>query len=241
MKSNSPITIYWSPFSRIDRLSYVNLLSAPPQKMLSSLGGVVEDKSSSYHNCRGVQDLMKNTYVLTAPLSSTAYLSEDVKSPIIESKVPVWNTRSSSIASTYAIDYDFSWIFFSEEPVQLKQTHPYMHRTSFTNSGYLTSGSFDISKWFRPVNITFNLWESENVISVIENEPLCYIEFNSIDGRPVILKQFDLTESLYNYCTQALIMTKDVIPFQKLDQLYARFTQSGRNKKILKEIKQNIL
>lgn len=241
MKSNNPVTVYWSPYSRVDRLSYVNLLSSPPQKFLSTLGNPVVDKPASYHNCRGVHNLMKNTYVISAPLSSTAYLSGDTNDSSIETNTPVWNKRASSVENSYAIDYDFSWIFFSEETVILRQTHPYMHRTSFLSSGYLTSGSFDISKWFRPINITFNLWKSENIISVIEGEPLCYVEFFTLDERPVVLKQFEVTESLYDYCSQALIMSKNVIPFQRLEDLYKRFTTSGRNKKILKEIQQNIL
>lgn len=241
MSKKEPVIVYWSPYSNPHRVSYVNLLCDPPKKVLTTIGSPVSDKKASYHNCRSLQNLMKNTYMISAPLSSKLKISGSFEEPFLTTDNNLWNARSASLDKRYSVDYDFSWIFFSEEQVTLRETHPYMHNTSFSKSGYLASGSFEINKWFRPINITFNLWEDHNSIEVVEKEPLCYIEFETLDNRPVILKQFELTEDMYNYCTQALITSKKILSFESLESLYSRFVGSNRHKKIAKLIKENLL
>jgi hypothetical protein len=184
---------------------------------------------------------MKNTFMIPAPLSASAKLTGPFSSSFINSDVSIWNQRVGATSGIYSIDYDFSWVFFSEEPVTIRITHPYMHNTSFSRSGYLTSGSFEIDKWFRPINITFNLWDGVDTVSVVEGEPLAYIELETEDGRPVMLKQFELTSDMYSYCNQALIMSKNVIPFQTLEELYDRFIGSNRHKKLSALVKAAVL
>jgi hypothetical protein len=196
---------------------------------------------ASYHLCKSLQKLTKNMYVLTAPFDATAVLSGNFDNSFITSNDSLWNNRVGSMSGMYSIDYDFSWIFFSEEPVFIRQTPPYFHNTAVNKSGYVTSGSFEIDKWFRPINVTFNLWEGNNKISVIKGEPLFYADFQTENNRPVILKQFELTQELYDYCYQATILIKPFIPLESLDGLYSRFTRSNRDKKILKIIKENLL
>jgi len=244
MSTKTPVIVYWSPYARLDRLSYVNLISEQPKKLYSTLPPPIMGElknAASYHLCKSLQKLTKNMYVISAPLSASANLSGNFDNSFINSSDGVWNNRVGSMSGTYSIDYDFSWIFFAEEPVVIRQTPPYFHNTSSSLHGYVTSGSFDIDKWFRPINVTFNLWDGVNTINVTKDEPLFYVEFETKDGRPVVLKQFELTQELYDYCYQATVLTKPVLPLASLDNLYSRFKNSNRDKKILKIIKDNLL
>ena len=37
MSTKTPVIVYWSPYARLDRLSYVNLISEKPKKLYSTL------------------------------------------------------------------------------------------------------------------------------------------------------------------------------------------------------------
>jgi hypothetical protein len=244
MAKKEPIIVYWSPYAKLDRLSYINMLCEPPKKVFSIMGRPLPESGhnpASIHACRGIQDLLRNTYTVTAPITSTATLAGSIHDPLVTASEQVWLKRAGSMQGVYSIDYDFSWVFFCEEPVNIRVTPPYLNKTSVDATGYLTSGSFKMNEWFRPINCSYNLWPGATSITITEGEPLMYIEFETIDERPVILKQFELTESLDNLIADSLVKFKLIKPFSSLEDVYERFTRSNRHKMALKAIKESVL
>ena len=59
------------------------------------------------------------------------------------------------------------FIFFSEENVNLEILPPYLHKTELQNHGVISTGEFNISRWFRPINFEFLLWENEKLKPLI--------------------------------------------------------------------------
>lgn len=244
MAKKEPIIVYWSPYAKLDRLSYVNMMCEPPKKVFSIIGRPLLESghnADSLHACRGIQELLKNTYAIMAPITATAILGGSIHDPVVNSAEGAWVRRNASMQDGYSIDYDFSWVFFCEEPVKVSVTPPYMHKTSADSSGYLTSGAFRMDQWFRPINASYNLWSGVNSITVTENEPLMYIHFDTEDDRPVVLKQFELTQPLENLIFDTLVRFKTVKPFSSLEDVYERFTKSNRHKLALKLVRESVL
>ena len=51
-----------------------------------------------------------------------------------------------------------SYIFFSEEDIEMTMTSPFFSDAPHLQYGSIVPGSFNISKWFRNVNLEFNIW-----------------------------------------------------------------------------------
>ena len=240
INSMKTITVYWTPWSLPQRNSLMNLMWDPPTPLLKTLPGVqdLKDSSISYLACKSAQKLFKNTYTTRHPLSVTATLTGSFESPTIESTHDIWLPRNAPLNNSYSIDYDFAWLFFCEESLELRFTQPYMHQVESAKTSFLSSGSFDIGKWFRPCGLAYILWPGQNTLSFKKGDIVAYFEF--VTDKKVILKQFDLTPELFSMASQTVAFKK-AIPNQGLTELYERFTRGNLDKLILKHIKNNLI
>lgn len=239
-KNNNEVIVYWGIWSSLDRQTRMNLMWEPPKSLMSvsDIGhdGVIE--SMNYRRCVGATNFLKQTYTFINPLDTEVKIEGEFGNPQIIATQDVWNIRPAPLKNRYAIDYDYRWLFFSEESIVMKQTPPYMHNTSERPTATVATGAFDISKWFRPVNATFILWENENTLKLKNGDPLFYLEFQT--EKKIILKHFEVTSEIMNLSVQ-LTDHKNFFPFEPLSKLYNRFTSGHRDKRILKLIKDNLL
>ena len=96
-------------------------------------------------------------------------------------------------------------------------------------------GIFDISKWYRNTDLAFWVKENDKIIFK-ENFPLFYIKFHTEEK--IIFKQYRESDFLKNIRFGCLNSTKNSKKNKKMNDFYSLF--SG-NKKIIKEIKENVL
>lgn len=232
--------VYWAPVSDF-RSFMMNMTWGAPTPVLNSLPSFNKvEPSKNYRVCRGATDSFKNSFVFSIPQDIEARFYGDVTDPTVES-TPSWCVpRPSSFENTYSFDLDFLWAFFSEEDVTLRLTPPYLHKTETQNYGHLVSGSFNISRWFRATNFTYNLWQNESTFKLRSGEPAAYLHFETKNGSPVKLQQFFMTQELRQVCKETVDL-KLWLPFEPLNSLYKRFTQSGTREFVSKTIKSNLI
>lgn len=239
MSNEEEVIVYWAPCTFPDRTHLVNLLLTPPEPLIRTFPPVnTAAQQFNYRRCPATQAAIKNTFVFNAPITATALLSGDSEDPILIGEQDFFSKKASSNSGCYSVMYEYSWIFFSEEPVILRQSPAYLHRTTLSESGSVMVGQFDISKWFRSVNVDIGLWEGVNSITVTEGEPLFYAEF--FTDKKVVLKQFDMGPELHDFTGQILRL-KGVKPNLSLSDIYSRFTRSKRDKAVLKLIKESLV
>jgi hypothetical protein len=113
-----------------------------------------------------------------------------------------------------------------------------MHKTELTNSGYYVPGTFDISKWFRPLEFAFQLWPGENNFKAAEDDPLLYVKFDTEEK--LNLQEFYMTPEIYSI-SNSCISLKNFSRVKALNKLYDIFRGSGMQNKLLKEIQKNII
>jgi hypothetical protein len=234
------VIVYWTATTIPQRQTYVQLLWGPPvplTKIMPEGNGI--GRFGNYRSCAALTPMLKNTYAFVHPLTHNVNISGDLISPEIRAEFDAWIPRNSPLRNRYALDYDFGWLFFSEESLKIKITPPYFHNTSANKGGFLASGTFDISKWFRPVNLTYILWENQNNLTVTEGEPAIYIEF--LTDKKVILKQFECIEEITSISNQTVDVSNLAMNKKSLEYRYERFFKTNRHKKILKLIKENLL
>lgn len=240
------ITVYWSPWYMNHDLYTENYLTHyEPEKVYTNL---VKNKENSnigdnFFNCHAFKNFCKNLYALKNPYTvDLIYENERVSSrnpPKIGYDLAMTSqTKSPSVKNCYTINYCVNWIFFADKPVELQTMHPWMHRTDMSKTAYYVPGQFDISKWFRPVEVACQLFPEENTFTAQEEEPLIYANF--ITNEPIKLKKFFLTPELISLSTSCTHL-KRFKTFKSLNTLYKVFNTNLLQKKILKEIQKNVI
>jgi len=233
------VVVYWAVHTGFDRQTYINLFLKKPVSLASTLPVGNDGKDGNYRHCSAFPDVLRNTYTVFHPITTTAVFSGDFNDPVLKStNQDMWFSRSSALKNHYTADLDFGWLFFAEESLKIKVTPAYFHNTSDSKTGFIASGVFDIGRWFRPVKLTYILWEKNNSISITKDEPIFYIEF--LTDKKIVFKHFEATNELSSISDQ-VVASSNFLRFQPLSYRYNRFIKSNRHKRILKLIKDNLL
>ena len=136
------------------------------------------------------------------------------------------------------LSYNLAWFFFSEEDLTMRFSAPYFPASSPMKGARLASGSFDIGKWLRPVNLEYYVPLDVTEFSVEEDQPLAFVEFDT--DRPVVLQRFNLNQRLANIVGE--IVESDRYGFlRSLQDRYNLFKKTRMRDIIIAEIKKNLV
>jgi hypothetical protein len=240
------IIVYWCPSESIVDQEAFSLLDMKPKPFMSDflkkrnkdiLPYTGDKFGSGYHVCTALHELVDNTYIVNSPVSVDVSLSEEgyVNRNLFGHN---WfKERGQSFNNSISFDFLLSYALFSEEPLEVSLTPAYMHKNEQSRSGFLSSVKWDISSWFRPFIFIYHLWEGERGMSFVEGEPIGYFHFHT--DKKVIFKEFKMTKEIQEQL-MACTGHKNVIPWQKMNDLYFRFNRGMKNR-VLLEIKKNLI
>jgi hypothetical protein len=233
--------VYWSPaFKRRDGMDW-NMLYSDPESVFEKNRPLMTNisKGANFFYCPAFSNLSRNTFVLKNPISSHYEFFED---GTVKGKEPnhinAWCSRPPSIEGRKMMEYGLSWIFFSEDDIEVTLTSPYFENAPHLNYASLVPGKLNISKWFRNINLEYCLYHGINKFGLERDETLGYVSFNSIN--PVKLVRFEMSEKLQQYANSGNNSTT-WDPWITLLDRYRRFKETHMNKLILKEIKKNLV
>jgi len=229
-------TVYWSPrLSQVQGENHWNLLFIEPQRLLNKF---VEDTTDSKDDriknlkrCPSFVNLGKNTFYIENPMTNE-FSVKDGQIDYKEGSMFIHYEGGDTIA------YGLSYLFFCEDDLELMLTGPYFSETKYDRYAKLIPGRFNISKWFRPVNIEMLCVSKDKHFRVEEHEHLAY--FNFLTDDKVVLKRFDTNETLRklsNTCATVSGWWKDV----PLIKRYDRFLKTKTNKVVMAEIKKQLV
>lgn len=236
--SAEEITIYWGIYSIDENNFNLNLGWEPPKPLISILPHAKTSNPGNYRNCTASVPMFRSIYAIINSIDAKVQLTGDVNEPQLYATSTAWALRESGFMNRYSVDYNQQWLFFSEESVKLQITPPYLHNTSVNSTATIASGAFDISKWFRPINPCFLLWDNQDSITLTKNEPLMYLQF--MTDKKIKLVHFNVTKEMIDVAAE-MVLHKNYFPFESLQNLYIKFKRGNFDKKILKLIKENIL
>ena len=226
-------TIYWSPWINAEMYPAYNLCFKEPTSLLETLKHGInhENKLDNYFKCPGFLNYVKNIYTLNAPF--------DIDAELINGQFynQLYQRKSASIKDAETINIATNWIFFAEDTLYIESMPPFMHNLSLHNSGFYVPGTFDISKWFRPLEYAYQLWPGVTTLQAREGDPLIYLKVNTEE--PVEFKRFYMTDRIRDI-SKGCIRMKQFKSIKNLSKLYDIFTPNYR-KLLLKEIKNNLV
>jgi hypothetical protein len=244
-----PIIVYWAPEAILEKEHQQLLLEMPLILVMKDIqkrrnkktmprGVNQEDPfGNGYQMCTALHELSNNLYYIKAPFDVD--ISFDENGSIINGPYSGWfKQRHSSIDNAISADFDFSYMLFCEEKLNVSITPPYLHQTSQPEYGFVCAVKWDISSWFRPHILIYQLWKNKKNIHFKKNEPLAYLKFET--NRPVIFKEYKITQEILNILNSCL-GHKFIVPFQSMEDLYRRFNQTSIKKRLIAEIKKNVI
>lgn len=203
-----------------------------------------DDDFVKYFSCPASQNELKNIFVVRAPYNL------NIK---INFKEGLMGTSSNDPLSNYFLEKKKAFIrngtsnsitlsirnqFFSSSPVEMSQIPAYYADNNFVNNSYIYSGKYDISKWFRAIDTTFRFKNNFYEIDIKKGDILYYVQFHT--NKKIKIKEFKFTKTLQEYETKCTSL-KNYITHKPLEILYNLFLQRKFNKRILKEIKANLM
>ena len=230
--------IYWAPYFVGDK--DWTILHEQPQILFDVLRNDVNrdiPRGDNVFLCPSFSNLIKRISPITFPFN-TKYIRKD-QDIIPDSKHYInIGIRTSSFKNRINFIPLYQRIFFSEEDVNITLTSPYFSKSPHIKYGSITPGSFNISKWFRPINFEFTLWPDSEKIEFKKGEDIAYVHFDTKNDIEFV--QFTMTDEL-NKIQEVCGTSSTWTPQEPLCTRYDRFDKSNLNKILLREIKKNIV
>jgi hypothetical protein len=183
-------------------------------------------KDTNYLKCPAFQDYYKNCFLLRAPIDLTINISNQPDGNKFAS-IDKYTQEffDNNIKIRYEEGYkhpilhiSFFYVFYADKPLMVEQLSPSMHKTELQNNINLISGTYDISKWIRPVEFAFEVIDDTKPIVIKRGDPMYYVRFLTTDK--ISLTKEESSEELnkvVNSCTRL----KDYVPNNTLDKNYS--------------------
>ena len=190
--------------------------------------------------CKSFLQHTKNMYLMKNPFDINIKIENNKVLNFGDKQLDhMLQTRRLQVKDAYNFNYNPSYIFFSEQSLEMEVLSPFMHKNTFCKNGYIYPGVFNINAWFRPVNAALQFYDNtDKTIVSLKGDPVMYIKF--LTDEPVRLKRFTTNQELKNIISTVLTY-KRYDPNRPLDYLYNKFKSSGLQKKTLKLIKENLI
>jgi hypothetical protein len=239
MSQENQAIVYWAIVNETQNLKW-DTLYHKPENLLKTLSKIKnKDAETTFLRCPASSQLLKNIFVMDNLLESEYKIYKDKIEPVGKSYLSFQITHEPSLQNQKLLELSLPMVFFTEEQdLEMSMTSPFFSYAPHMQYGSLVPGRFNINKWFRNVNLEFNLWDTTNVFKIKHLEPLVYFNFHTTKN--VELKQFNLSKTAYK-----LMMTNmELTSMERLKSLawrYARFEKANLQKILMNEISKHLL
>ena len=234
--------VYWSTIYPMDVYADYHMLYKEPDLLFKSLLPDRDtDNPGDFFACPAFQDLADNMFVARNTLSGDVGIRGEQFVPLTDKSqvtAQFFQWWPNSRKQYRVLNFDHRLLFFSEKPLTMSTCPAYMHRTDWqTKLGYVPA-SYDISRWLRPLQGTFEVMPGVKDLSLREDDPMYYIKFHT--DEPVRLRRFKMTPDIHGVA-HGCVHYKMFRPQSSLRRVYDAFTQSHLPRQVMDGIRANLL
>tara|TARA_R110000868_G_scaffold306429_2_gene567661 strand:+ start:402 stop:1109 length:708 start_codon:yes stop_codon:yes gene_type:complete len=232
------ITVYWAA-------TQSNQLTAKePAPLASYLAKKFPETQRNqphvFMKCPAHTDNIKNTFTLSSNITYNFSIKDVENSSIEYGDFPENFENTVNIRSMKDKLFGFNplyRIFYTDEP-SLEMSgyiNPYHQSNAFARDCYYISGTFDIGKWFRPLDMTFMMRDGVMDFSIKDDDIYAYVQFHT--KQQIKFKQFFFTPKIEEYMAAGTSLTS----YKWLKSLKNYYKLPSLKKQIMAEIKANLL
>ena len=216
----SDIKVYWTPEAKVG-VEESNILFLEPESLFKY---VVENRKwCPYKTCPGFIDMVKNTFVVKAPYDITAEFDRDtMKMRVNQGQFVYDRFCANRLPAIHFEDPVLAtlpprYVMWSDDDVEI-QVLPMMFSKEPMRWNIIP-GTFNISKWIRPIDFSFELHDGQDRITIKRGEPLFCIKFVTKDNSKVTLERVSFDGDIDN-ALMSCIMVKERVTNLPLAVLY---------------------
>lgn len=235
------VTVYWASVN--DNWMLAKQPELVLKNYIQKYKNIQFNDNSRMLSCPAVKDYTRNLHSLQSLQSYEFYIDESsidtlcpVKSNMLDQNFFDDRVHLRNLEAKMFSFKANTLIFFTSEnslPVTYP-IHPYLEDNNVTERVMPITGTFDIGKWFRPLDYAFMIKEKFSCFKIEKEEVFAYIKFHT--EKKISFKQFVITPELTNFTKDCTILTK-YAPLKSLENYYKLFKTK---KLILKEIERNL-
>jgi hypothetical protein len=195
--------VYWCPVLRNNSTaqSWKNVAYFEPEPVVRDLVKS-RNKDVKYFQCPAFLDYFKNTFVIRAPVDITINVVIDNEGKpslrTFEYDQEFFNdmlfARFHQNEKFPMLSFNMIYLFFSKETQILESLPAFLHNTELIKNSNLIPGTFDISKWIRPIDFTIEVLDETKPIKIKRGDPLLYIRF--VSDEKINLVRTECTDDL---------------------------------------------
>jgi hypothetical protein len=231
------IEIGWTPYKYSDyekspyEMEFIDNVYFEPEK----LSNFYENTKSLFKLCPANTQFLKNFWVIKSPFDLTLNINRKEKTCYINQNQRFFNTFVSMRWNQFTetdlalCSFNFCYLFVSDKPVMIEVYPAFLHE-QVKNTRFI-NGSFNIYKWQRPVDFSFEILNDNEPVEIKREQPLFYVKFlsNNIEEN-FKLKNIEWTDELLklNKKTQIANWVKG------LSWKLLKIGNKGRPKKLVK-------
>lgn len=218
-----------------------NVAVQPPELAYKSIAADRVD--SDILPCPAIQGYFKNTYLVRSPIDFVLTPKPDAKTFSIDrfdqKFYNEWVIRRPG---------DFvnpkrpictlgpKMVFVADEDVIIESLPAMMHDSETLRNIRVIPGTYNIHRWMRPLDFTFEILDPSKPLEFKRGDPLFYIRFIDPKGRKIELERIEQTNDILK-TMYGMVVLKNYIPKLGLDKLYDMAHDWIKNRKWLSKPK----
>ena len=195
------------------------------------------DTKGHFTKCPAFLDYIKNVYVIRSPISITLNLDPKTRYLSISPQGQQFYdlfvlNRCDLVGDTdpplSTLKYHYS--FLADNECLIEQLPVMFHDKTVASNINVITGTYDISKWLRPLEFAFEFIDTNKPLVIKRGDPLFYIRFVPSDSKKVNLVKKEFCEEELKFQEQCVAL-KISLPNQILKTLYEIAKKYVPNKK----------
>lgn len=195
-------------------------------------------KEDVFIKCPAVTEHMRNCYVILAPFDLEIEFDNTrlrVVTPSLSTNSGAYNfingykvnrTLEQPKGSLPLLSLPPMYTFYSLDNVQIELLPPLMFSTAAKFN--VLPGKFNINKWIRPVDWTFEVFNPSQNLIIKRKDPLFVIRFITENNSKVELERVFCTDDLYNI-SKCTAISRNLVPNLSLKERYNMATSYIRS------------
>lgn len=196
------MNIYWTPYRHSPQADdfWKDMVWIEPEPVFPEVAA--SRKGKDHMRCAGVYEYMRNVFVIRAPVDYTLTIDEsgncstsDHTKHFFDSSV----TFRSHGEGHRLLTIEWMYLFYADKTVMMEALPPIYSHDQLSRDLRVIAGTFDISKWMRPLPWAFEILDGVSEIKVKRGDPLMYVRFVSptkvklvrVDHTPELTRMVD--------------------------------------------------
>lgn len=231
--------IYWTPVLYQNN-DDANILFSEPDSLFKYV--LAQRESVPFSTCPAYIDMLKNTFIVRAPYDVEIILdrmNETFDISMDPSVTPYFVNRLTDIRlnDPALLTLPPRYVMYSDEEVFIQVLPMMMNREPVPWN--IIPGTYDISKWIRPMEFTAEFLTKDNVINIKRGDPLFCLKFVTKDNSKVVFERVEYDFAIERTMLSCTGIKRKIqnVPLQTLYKLAENFIDMFKKNRIGKKSK----